>query len=39
MNLEWKPEFYEFCEVLQYNEHSFYAVRMFLEFKKSGLTL
>lgn len=39
MRPEWKSEFYEFCKVLEYNEESFYAVRMFLEFKKSGLTL
>lgn len=39
MRPEWKNEFYEFCEVLVYNEKSFYAVQRFLEFKKSGLTL
>lgn len=39
MNLNEREEFLEFCEVLQYNQHSFYAVKMFKEFKKSGLTL
>ena len=39
MRYEEIGEFYSFCEALGYDEHSFYSVRMFKEFKAQGHTL
>ena len=39
MNFNDMPEFYEFCKIFDYNEKSFLAIRRYIEFKKSGLTL
>ena len=39
MNVNWIPELFEFCDVMDLNPYTKTAVDQFKEFKKSGLTL